>query len=45
MNIPKEIEDLIIRNDFNTKINMWICTKGGTCAKPSFSLNKLILYV
>jgi hypothetical protein len=35
MNIPKEKEDLIIRNDSNIKINMSICTKGGTCAKPS----------
>ena len=35
MNIPKEKEDLIIRNDFNIKINMSICTKGGHSAKPS----------
>jgi hypothetical protein len=29
MNIPKEKEDLIIRNDSNIKINMSICTTGG----------------
>ena len=35
MNISKEIEVLIIRNDFNIKINMSICTKGGNFAKQS----------